>query len=136
MKAPIESECQCPCPAHPGMYCKCPCAVHPERAPVTDAELDELERHHLVGSSEWLRPRVEALVAEVRRLRADTAAMRAVQEELEDWCFDGEAPKKIQRLMLAERVCEALDADERARQKPWDLDPDVYAALEAWRRMR
>lgn len=50
---------------------------------VPDAELSAVAGHHVVTASEWLRPRVQGIVEELRQRRADAATQRLVVERLQ-----------------------------------------------------
>lgn len=91
-------------------------------------DLDELENHHLVQASEWLRHRVALVIAEVRRLRAmlrDTShtIMRDVDDEI--------------RYLAAMPLAEAVDAVAE-KPLPWSSEEHakVSAALAAYRKAR
>lgn len=51
---------------------------------VPDAELSAVAGHHVVTASEWLRPRIQGIVEELRQRRADADTQRLVVERLQD----------------------------------------------------
>lgn len=51
---------------------------------VTDEDLSAVACHHAVTSSEWLGPRIQGVVEELRQRRADAATQRLVVERLQD----------------------------------------------------
>jgi hypothetical protein len=94
-------------------------------APLTDAELDEME--HAILGDDILVGVVPRLVAEVRRLR-DGGPVRATPDER----LALVALKVFNRARAAERLAEAVDEYGDVE----NLSRPAAEALEAWRRAR
>lgn len=102
---------------------------------MTDAELVELEKHHLVVASEWLAPRVRDLIAEVRRLRQverDAEPLNMMRRAFPGQGLNVIRQVEYQRLKAAERLATVAHQAGIAGINRPSMWPELDAATLAW----